>query len=248
VQIKIENRHDNLGALNIIDQKINNLKEKVQCLQQYVPKLLKIKEDVSGKTDLKDAISKRNDNSKRILDNVKNIARALCEYTKNNKKKFDTDEFNKKFTLKSHQKVRIEDLLQIFIDDLELAKKFLTFVIEDLGQQYQTELDQLTQINLYHRLLEYMLYSRQINEKKKIMPSRYESDPNAFKNQIAAFISRYDQKIDKNYMLFLFQIYKVSDGVKDCCERLGLKQELLNYYIQQDDRDQVMAVCQEYAQ
>jgi len=213
-----------------------------------VPKLLKIKEDVSGKTDLKDAISKRNDNSKRILDNVKNIARALCEYTKNNKKKFDTDEFNKKFTLKSHQKVRIEDLLQIFIDDLELAKKFLTFVIEDLGQQYQTELDQLTQINLYHRLLEYMLYSRQINEKKKIMPSRYESDPNAFKNQIAAFISRYDQKIDKNYMLFLFQIYKVSDGVKDCCERLGLKQELLNYYIQQDDRDQVMAVCQEYAQ
>ena len=134
--------------------------------------------------------------------------------------------------MKSHQKVRIEDLLQIFIDDLELAKKFLTFVIEDLGQQYQAELDQLTQINLYHRLLEYMLYDRKINEKKKIMPSRYESDPNAFKNQIAAFISRYDQKIDKNYMLFLFQIYKVSDGVKDCCERLGLKQELLNYYIQ----------------
>ena len=50
----------------------------MQCLQQYVPKLLKIKEDASGKTDLKDALSKRNDNSKRILDHVKNIARALC--------------------------------------------------------------------------------------------------------------------------------------------------------------------------
>ena len=74
----------------------------MQCLQQYVPKLLKIKEDASGKTDLKDALSKRNDNSKRILDNVKNIARALCEYMKNNKKKFDTDEFNKKFTIKPH--------------------------------------------------------------------------------------------------------------------------------------------------
>ena len=56
--------------------------------------------------------------------------------------------------------MRIEDLLQIFIDDLDLAKKFLTFVIEDLGKQYQQELEQLTQINLYHRLLEYMLYSR----------------------------------------------------------------------------------------
>mgnify|MGYP000438503067 CR=1 FL=1 len=41
VQIKIENRHDNLAALNIIDKQINNLKEKVQCLQQYVPKLMK---------------------------------------------------------------------------------------------------------------------------------------------------------------------------------------------------------------
>lgn len=119
--------------------------------------------------------------------------------------------------------MRIEDLLQIFIDDLDLAKRFLTFVIEELSPRYSYELEQLTQINLYHRLLEYMLYSRQISEKKRAVTSRYENDPNAFKNQIAAFISRYDQKIDKNYMLFLFQIYKVSDGVKDCCERLGLK-------------------------
>lgn len=40
----------------------------------------------------------------------------------------------------------------------------------------------------------------------------------------------------------------MSDGVKDCCERLDLKQELLNYYIQQDDRENVMSVCQEYSQ
>jgi len=32
-------------------------------------------------------------------------------------------------------------------------------------------------------------------------------------------------------VLFLFQIYNLSWGVKECCERLGLKQELLNYYI-----------------
>lgn len=44
VQIKIENRHDNQAALNIIDTKIHNLKEKVECLQQYVPKLLKTKQ------------------------------------------------------------------------------------------------------------------------------------------------------------------------------------------------------------
>lgn len=45
----------------------------------------------------------------------------------------------------------------------------------------------------------------------------------------------------------MFQIYNFSEGVKECCERLGLKQELLNYYIQQDDKDAVMKVCEEYA-
>lgn len=32
VQIKIENRRDNYGALDIIDNKIRNIKEKVTCL------------------------------------------------------------------------------------------------------------------------------------------------------------------------------------------------------------------------
>ena len=66
------------------------------------------------------------------------------------------------------------------------------------------------------------------------------------KDEIVSFISRHHLKIDKNYMLFLFQIYKVSDGVKTCCDLLGLKQELLNYYIQQDDKDMVLKVCVEY--
>ena len=41
MQIQIENRHNNDEALKIINDKIVNIKEKVQCLQQYVPKLLK---------------------------------------------------------------------------------------------------------------------------------------------------------------------------------------------------------------
>jgi hypothetical protein len=42
--------------------------------------LLKIKEDLTGKTDLKDSLADRNDFSKRILDIVKDIAKALCEF------------------------------------------------------------------------------------------------------------------------------------------------------------------------
>ncbi len=67
-------------------------------------------------------------------------------------------------------------------------------------------------------------------------------------NPIIKFISLYENKIDKNYMLFLFQIYKISDGVEKCCNMLGLNQELLNYYIQQDDYEKVLKVCEEYSQ
>jgi len=63
----------------------------------------------------------------RILKIVKDIAKAIVEYTKN-KKKFVSENF-KKFELKPYQKIKIEDLLQIFVDDLELVKEFLQFVI-----------------------------------------------------------------------------------------------------------------------
>jgi len=41
VQIYIENKKDFQKALVIIDQNITNLKDKVECLQMYGPKLLK---------------------------------------------------------------------------------------------------------------------------------------------------------------------------------------------------------------
>lgn len=50
VQICIENRKDPVKALQIIDQNIKNLKEKVECLQIYGPKLLK--ENTENKNNL----------------------------------------------------------------------------------------------------------------------------------------------------------------------------------------------------
>ena len=208
-------------------------------MQQYVPKLLKKQNDAVATTDfakMKEEGGVRRSQQKKILDIVKEIARALVEYTKN-KKKFPAES---KFTLKSHQKVRIEDLLQIFVDDLELVKQFLKFVIEDLGQKFPKEIEQLTQINLYHRLLEYYLYSYQMNERKLNQTS------NSFKKEITDFIGVYESHITPEYVLFLFQNYKFSEGVEVCCTKLGLRQELLNYYIQHDEKENVINVCTEY--
>jgi len=45
VQIKIENRKNPKEALETIDKHIVNLKERAQCLQLYLPKLLKVKKN-----------------------------------------------------------------------------------------------------------------------------------------------------------------------------------------------------------
>jgi hypothetical protein len=67
------------------------------------------------------------------------------------------------YELKDKQKIRIEDLLQIFVDDINQMKEFLYFVIETYGEQNQAQLKDLTQLNLYHRLLECYLYLNQNN-------------------------------------------------------------------------------------
>lgn len=107
VQIEIENNHNNTKALEIIDTKIKNLKEKVQCLQQYVPKLLKTKIDNANKVKI--VLTEKKIWENKIMEIVKEIAWALVDYTRNNKKFAIHEE--KGFELKSHQKVRIEDLL-----------------------------------------------------------------------------------------------------------------------------------------
>ena len=69
---------------------------------------------------------------------------------------------------------------------------------------------------------------------------------NSYKKEITDFVGLYEQHIDAPYVLFLFQNYKFSEGVEVCCNQLGLRQELLNYYIQHDEKENVMKVCTEY--
>ena len=49
-------------------------------------------------------------------------------------------------------------------------------------------------------------------------------------------------------MLFLFKIYSYSDGVEDCCEKLGLRQELLSYFIEKKQPDKILEVCTRFSQ
>jgi hypothetical protein len=85
---------------------------------------------------------------------------------------------------------------------------------------------------LHHRLLECYLYANQTLEtkigeqgSKGIGSSQLTEEKNRIKSSITDFLRKNDGngKIDKNYVLFLFQIYQYNEGVKDCCKSLNLR-------------------------
>jgi len=94
---------------------------------------------------------------KYIVKIVKSIAEELVHYKKNGNKCDPTTVY----TLGSNQIIKIEDLLRIFEDDMVCLKDLLKYIVQDLGQiqKFHKELKQLSDINIYHRLLEYSLHS-----------------------------------------------------------------------------------------
>ncbi len=133
------------------------------------------------------------------------------------------------------------------MDDISQMKDFLYYLIETYGEQNEKYLKELTTLNLYHRLLECYLYLNQnkLQASSSLKPLLMVEQDRIVKD-INTFIERYDSKVDKHYVLFLFQIYNYSEGVQGVCERLDLKQELLSYYIQKKDASKVLEICTRY--
>lgn len=59
---------------------------------------------------------------------------------------------------------------------------------------------------------------------------------------------RHSNKCDKNHVLFLFQVYRYEQGIKEFCEQLQMHQELLNFYIATGANDKVLALCREHGE
>lgn len=85
MQIKIENRKEPKEALEIIDKNINNLKEKVECLQLYAPKLFKAIQQAKT-TGMGIATSMFEINKSTLVEQLQSLVRtivgAMVEYKK----------------------------------------------------------------------------------------------------------------------------------------------------------------------
>lgn len=150
------------------------------------------------------------------------------------------------FTYRSDQQpIKIEEILQIFVDHPDQLCTFLQTLIDNHGDKVDFIQRKLTDINLYHRLLECYLYKNQSLESEGQLSSAGETEKISIKKKIQEFLKKNDGngKIDKNYVLFLFQIYGYKDGVKDCCKSLNLRQELLTFYIHHNATEEIFEWC-----
>ena len=132
---------------------------------------------------------------------------------------------------------------------------FLKRILNEFAGARFQDLERLTQIKLYNRLLEcYLVKKQRIDaeiERERSRDKMYSTDPrlldelvvvNAAINELVQ--SNDSSKIDEHYMLFLFKIYGSEDGIINCCEtNKNLKHELLNFYIQKKDSANVLKVC-----
>lgn len=145
-------------------------------------------------------------------------------------------------------------MLQVFVDHPDYLREFLQFVVREFGRE-DLKRKGLSDIKIHHRLLEAYLYKNQ--SLKMALESRegqtvslenaaLRKEQESVRSAINDFLvnKEHDAHIDKNYVLFLFQIYNYHDGVKDCCQKLDLKQELLNFYISHDEPQEVLYFLQ----
>lgn len=93
--------------------------------------------------------------------------------------------------------------MQIFVDNIDQMKDFLKYVLESTANNSQNNLDQLTTLNLHHRLLECYLYLNQSYQNSKYQRD-IKNEQQTIIEEINKFIINYDTKIDKHYVLFLF--------------------------------------------
>ena len=135
-------------------------------------------------------------------------------------------------------------LKEIFVDNTELNKRFLDF---------QVTKDPNSEKEVYHGLIEWHLQDyfnaqRTDEEHKMNTGSKAKEDPlvELKKKHLIDLLINYKEKYDKKHVLMLLEMYQVSEGVQILCEMLELKHELMTYYMQNKEYENIVKLCEEY--
>ena len=223
VSIYIEDSDSNIsGALEVIDEKIRDVKSKLDLLKQYGGVLLSINNSNLYK-------------EKKTLNLLLKITKYLILKAKN--PLFSSPEYQN-YTLNSTRQIKMSEIIKIFVDNNDLLCDYLKNVIEAHGDDANKICGE--DLHICHKLLE--CYLNKYSDKKASQLSWKVSKIEA---EIKNFVKIYESKIDKNYVLYLFRFYSYLDGIQKLSQQLNMNQELLSVYIEKKEYNNIIRLCKE---
>jgi len=105
---------------------------------------------------------------------------------------------------------------------------------------------------IFHKMFEYYLeqYADYFNKNAETLKWRTTADETLarFENNITNLLEAHEleKKFDKNHILVLFKMYKFGPGIVSLCEKMGLREELLDYYIERGDFGKTIELCKDH--
>lgn len=139
-----------------------------------------------------------------------------------------------------------DEFLHLFVVNNDHLEKFLNFLknLKNLPNEKA----------IFHRLFEYYLedYADYYNKNATTLKHRQTADIELVKKEKAVMDllkePDYEQKYDQNHLLILFKMYRFSPGIVYLCEKMNLREELLNFYIQNGENNKVLELCKHHGE
>ena len=107
-----------------------------------------------------------------------------------------------------------DEYFRLFLLNNEDLQNFLTYLIREIPKLPHEQI-------VFHRLIEFYL------ETMKMFPEKKED----CEEKILQNLRDTNKKYDSNHLLALFKMYDFDNGVITLCKKLGMRDDLLNFYI-----------------
>jgi hypothetical protein len=130
--------------------------------------------------------------------------------------------------------INYENLIKIFLNQESLLEELLQFIMIS---------DENCDAAIIHRRIELYL-DKLSQENKNNNDSKYSTSEaiiDLIKNN-----KKYQNKIDKNYVLMLFKMHNFTVGIIALSEIMELRQELLSIYMDNHNYDKIINICENY--
>ena len=147
---------------------------------------------------------------------------------------------------------RPDEFFHFFVGQNAYLEKYLDF-LKNL-KNLASEKNEKQLYPIFHKMFEYHLeqYTDYEKKNKEVFKFRSIADETLIrlKKNILDLLEDHEteKKYDKNHILVLFKMYQFGPGVIYLCERMNLREELLEYYIEAGDFQHILNLSKEHGE